>query len=165
MDARLTYIEETIGSLLPEGRFIVEPVGADWVASILNPEGEALELGRGETALEAAEAAQRQVFMSVGAVSLISGVLGYFRRDKERPADSARFDWAAVTQPIQRSGAADLIRGFGWRLVFEAEPEGTYRWWVYDSDGGLLHDSGQSDEWDDAKLDSIIDFPPPSDEQ
>jgi hypothetical protein len=47
----------------------------------------------------------------------------------------------------------------GWESFFWAEPDGRFSWTV-EKDGIVLR-SGTSDAWDDAKLETVVDFPPP----
>jgi hypothetical protein len=66
------------------------------------------------------------------------------------PAD----EWLDVQQK-----AADA----GWEFFAWVEPDGRFSWAV-EKEGETLR-SGISDSWDDARLDSIIDFPAPSGER
>ena len=51
----------------------------------------------------------------------------------------------------------------GWDFLVWREPDGRFSWSI-EKDSEVLK-SGISDTWDDAKLDSIIDFPAPSGER
>jgi hypothetical protein len=70
------------------------------------------------------------------------------------PLDVPSDEWSEVRARVASSG----WRFGGWR-----EPDGRFSWFVW-NDGEVIK-SGVADSWDDAKIDSIIDFPPPSDEQ
>jgi hypothetical protein len=65
---------------------------------------------------------------------------------------------AADLREVERL-AADA----GWEFLFWREPDGRYSWSV--TAGGRTIKTGISATWDDAKLDSILDFPPPSGER
>jgi hypothetical protein len=53
---------------------------------------------------------------------------------------------------------------FGWKIGFTREPDGSFRWFVFDRESGEPLQHGQADDWDDAKISSILDLYPSSDE-
>jgi hypothetical protein len=69
-------------------------------------------------------------------------------------------DHATVIRDAERKAAE-----FGWRVGYAKEPDGGFAWIVFDAKTGDVIQSGTADDWDDAKLASIMNLYPPSGEK
>jgi hypothetical protein len=59
------------------------------------------------------------------------------------------------------------LGAYGWGLLFQDEEDGSRHWWVTDSDGETILQSGKSapdEDWQDALLQSVMNLYPPSEE-
>lgn len=68
-----------------------------------------------------------------------------------------------IPEPAVRRLESEL-REFGWHIIFNEEPDDSWSWRVVDDHQDVLG-SGTADNWDDTKLNSIIDLMPPSNER
>jgi hypothetical protein len=134
------------------------------------------DFGSGATALDAARDAQRifeqanppkaygiglaATVETAGAITPLPGALLLGADDATvRVGES---DAARLTEVDEKIAAERL--GFGWRIWFEPEPDGTYTAVAGDHDTGEVLRTSKGDSFEDAYLQLGIDLRPPSDE-
>lgn len=80
---------------------------------------------------------------------------------------SAAFElpWESLGVPKDKAARIEEVAtAFGWYIGFHAEPDGGFTWVVYDRSTDEVLQHGQAADWDDAKLEVILNLYPPSDE-
>jgi hypothetical protein len=171
-------IAETVGWFKQQGVDLAfDQVGGAWVA-LMMPEGQRIgsaHAAHGDTKLEAAENARalregqpRPGTVERSATGDITIHAPTARATAEAPpptvmtsTDTATGnDHATVIKEAEQQAAK-----FGWRVGYAPEPDGSYTWIVFAEATGEPLQSGVADDWDDAKLASILNLQPPSGER
>lgn len=130
------------------------------------------DYGSGTTALEAVEDAKRrfeagqpkthvvEMTGTVGAKATLSGsAVIKTDSDSAEVVDSAQVNLPSIDEKI----ATEQL-GFGWRIWFEPEPDGTFTAVAGDYDTGEVMRMSKGDSYEDALLELGADLRPPSDE-
>lgn len=65
----------------------------------------------------------------------------------------------SVRAPLER-----IAGEFGWYFTYVLEPDGGFRWFLFERDGDTLLKTGVADGWDDALLATVEGLQPPSGE-
>jgi hypothetical protein len=140
-----------------------DQVGTGWFALMI-PEGTrvgAADAGHGASRLEAAKDAKaRKEAGEAAANPETQSERGSVAETVENVGEAGQ----VVDEVVRREELEARLADFGWRLAYALEPDGTFRWFVRDDQTGEVLQWGTSQGWDDARLDSIENLYPPSDE-
>ena len=174
---RLAQIEQWFGDQGFDLFFDEAPGGRGWLALVTAREtriGNGV-MADGATKLDAAEAVLQWakdgdvpgviVADSVGNVTIHPPTA---TGTAESPLDHVLHiaDEVTVTDEIpvdtQREELADKLATFGWRIQFAEKPGGGYLIFVLDADTHEPIQTAEAEDWDDARLESIMRLLPPS---
>jgi hypothetical protein len=147
--------------------FDVDPDGWRFVAVVMKDGvrvGADVPWGTGSTQLEAAEEAREEFLASFSEVT--SKVEMPFESGASHGISAAGGIASEETFSIpgvERDRLEKVASEFGWYIGFVREPDGRFRWFVFDENREPLK-HGIATEWDDALLQAITDIYPPSGE-
>ncbi len=179
---QLREIEEWFrerGITLEYGQVGDPAVIEEWVALMIpvGHEGGLVEGGGGPTKLAAARDAQERYTALHGDTAVVTVRItpggaeasGFPPTEKIEPPSIVHeraLGEATVhaVPPEVREPLRKIAGEFGWYMTVVDEPEGSFRWFVFDHDGDTLLKQGVADTWDDALLAMIEDLYPPSGE-
>jgi hypothetical protein len=134
-----------------------------------------VESGFGSTRLEAAlDSKARQVINEGGAAwirdeggeAVISEFGTHISADVHSGSETLAEGGTTLEVPREiEEKASRAATRFGWEIGFADEPDGSFTWFVFDRETDEILQRGKADNWDDAKLNSILDLQPPSSER
>jgi hypothetical protein len=157
--------------------------GDEWIAPLIRrdqPLG-AAEYGVGNTQREAAEDARSKFeafrgpsvfektgFLGAGATlkgsaEVVSGV-GAIPSGEEFGVPEVKAEGLESVPEVIWRGLEEIAAEFGWSIGFTPEPDGSFFWFVCARETGELLQHGRADSWEDAKIESILNLYPPSEE-
>jgi len=130
--------------------------GGQWEVSIEIEEGRT-HFARANTRKAAVDYAG-QTLLPMVIAWLIAGVA---RRASGSPDRGILLEGTSGLQTIKRTDA-ETFGGWGWHVRFRREPDGSLSWGVFDEKTGVGLTSGIAHNWDDAKLNAVLELLPPN---